>query len=415
MDYKKIFKPETLTKLDKQSAESLKQMLGNKTLLQTMISSQNLIDKITEAEAPYISKLERLAVQIVEELYPIIEQEDIIIDAKIIPLGQVQLPQQGKEEEEEEEEKQIEQIPLESRRRIINAVTQGAAIRGAFAFYLFKENLDKLDKSLVDNYNEILKNSFGIYDDDNAIAMMLALLAQNKKIAGGSSEVEFEEEEESPFIIIKARAINFPMLVHEIVKGLFEIVSLQGFKGDKQQNQQVVDKVDTLSNEPYDLKYGKFIYDALRNVGYKNGADNKIIPYFFSEVYKLDNEPFVDFIEKAIMDELNNQQINWVKNTIKDIQTDLNYDKMGIDEIKVAEPLSAQKVIHLYNNNKTKLSKNNLFRKHLFHLSHKYPESRKKTLDINKLISILSQEDLRKLYYNIIIVIGGGSLQNNYI
>ena len=37
--------------------------------------------------------------------------------------------------------------------------------------------------------------------------------------------------------MIKAKAICFPMLVHEIVKGLYEIVGTEGFGADKEKNQ----------------------------------------------------------------------------------------------------------------------------------------------------------------------------------
>ena len=89
-----------------------------------------------------------------------------------------------------------EQISPEGRRRIINGISQGAALRGAFSFYLFKDYLDAIDPSLIDKYNQIMKNSFGVYDDDNAIAMMLSALAQGVNTAGGSSKVIINEFQE---------------------------------------------------------------------------------------------------------------------------------------------------------------------------------------------------------------------------
>jgi hypothetical protein len=128
------------------------------------------------------------------------------------------------------------------------------------------------------------------------------------------------------------------MLVHEIVKGLFELISLQGFKGSKEQNQQVADKVDILKNEPYDLKYGKFIYDALRNVAINNNAEPRTIPYFFAEVYKMDDEEFIEFVENSILDKLTSEQQRWAKITIREIEDDLKADSTGLDEIKVQKP-----------------------------------------------------------------------------
>jgi len=105
-----------------------------------------------------------------------------------------------------------EAISPESRRRIINAITQGAALRGTFAFYLFKEHLDELDPTLVEKYNQIMKNSFGIYDDENAIAMMLAALAQGHKDAGGSSKViinEIKVVNPTQFVNYREASLNY--------------------------------------------------------------------------------------------------------------------------------------------------------------------------------------------------------------
>ena len=67
--------------------------------------------------------------------------------------------------------------------------------------------------SMLARYNELMKSVFGIYDDENAIAQMLALLAQGQKLQGGESEAYYDEETET--LVINATAICFPMLVHE--------------------------------------------------------------------------------------------------------------------------------------------------------------------------------------------------------
>jgi hypothetical protein len=146
----------------------------------------------------------------------------------------------------------------------------------------------------------------------------------------------FESEQSN--ITIQARAINFPMLVHELIKGLYELISLQGFKGDKATNQAVVNKVDLLKHEPEDIKYGKFIYDALNDVfASSKYNDPRIREFFFTDVYKLDDNDFLEFIENAINENLTSEQKRWVENTLKSIENDLksdDYNKTGMDENK---------------------------------------------------------------------------------
>jgi len=327
VEYEKIFKPETMAALKGKSGESLRQMLGDKTLMQTMMRSQQLLTDIISAEDGYRDALEGIAVDMVTQAYPIIEYANIRIDAKIVTMGDMNISNDP--DEVPAEDASTPEAVL-AKRRIINGITQGASIRGAFAFYLFREYLDVLDENLVDKYAEILKLSFGIYDDENAIAMLLAMMAQNNNQQGGESEMVYDEEEQQ--FVIKAKAICFPMLVHEIVKGLYEIVGTQGFGQDPEQNKAIIGKVDKLSNEPRDLQYGKFIYDELNNLFVEsNIEDLRVRELFFSEVYKLEEEEFVEFIENLINKSLTSTQKQWATNEMRDIEKDLKKDDTGLE------------------------------------------------------------------------------------
>jgi len=341
VDYEKIFSAKTMTSLKGKSGESLRQMLGNKSLMQTMMRSQALLGEIIEAEDGYRDELEMVAAQMVTDAYPIVDYANIKIDAKIVNMSDLDIPQGGNNEVS------IDNIPAEAekaKRRIINGITQGASIRGAFGFMLFKEYLDQINPELVDKYGEILKLAFGIYDDENAIAMMLAALAQGQKMQGGESEMEYDEENEQ--FIIKARAICFPMLVHEIVKGLYEIVGTEGFGADKAKNQAIVGAVDKLSNEPNDLRFGKFFYDAISKI-YNDSdiEDARVRELFFAEVYKLDENDFFSFVENAINDELTPAQLSWATGTMKDIEKDLKKDDTGLEDLDEAKASGRQAVL----------------------------------------------------------------------
>jgi hypothetical protein len=325
VEYEKIFKPETMALLKGKSGESLRDTLGTKNLQQVVQRSAELVPEIIEAEDGYRDHLELLAADIVTKAYPIIDYANIKIDAKIVTMGDLNIPQEPDEVDVDDTPPEAEQ----AKRRIINGITQGASIRGSFAFLLFRDYLDAFDEDLVAKYNEILKLSFGIYDDENAIAMLLAMIAQQQNMPGGSSEMVYDEDEEQ--FIIKARAICFPMLVHEIVKGLYEIVGTEGFGADKEKNQAIVNTVDKLSNEPNDLRFGKFIYDAISDI-YNDGNvnDPRVRELLFTEIYKLSEEEFIPFIENAVNNTLTPQQKKWASDTMRDIKDDLKKDDTGL-------------------------------------------------------------------------------------
>ena len=333
VEYEKIFSPKTMTALKGKSGESLRSMLGNKDLMQTLMKSQTVLKDIIDAEEGYRDELEMVAAQMVTDAYPIIDYANIRIDGKIVGMGDMDIQSPPPQEDpslpdfgEDDPEK------LKAKRRIINGITQGASIRGAFGFMLFKEYLDDINPALVEKYNEILKMVFGIYDDENAIAMMLAALAQGQKPQGGESEMEFDEE--TGQFVIKAKALCFPMLVHEIVKGLYEIVGTEGFGPDKEKNQAIVGAVDKLSNEPNDLRFGKFLYDAINKIYAESDVeDARVRELFFAALYKLEDDEFFPFVENAINDELTPAQKQWALGEMKDIEKDLRKDDTGLEDL----------------------------------------------------------------------------------
>ena len=333
VEYEKIFSPKTMATLKGKSGQSLKQMLGNKSLMQTLTQSKTILDEIVDAEDGYRDELEMVAAQMVTDAYPIIDYANIKIDAKIVGLDDLDIQMDQNSEDpalpdfgEDDPEK------LKAKRRIINGITQGASIRGAFGFMLFKEYIDDISSELVQKYNEILKLAFGIYDDENAIAMMLAALAQGAKMQGGESEMEYDDE--TGQFVIKAKAICFPMLVHEIVKGLYEIVGTEGFGADKEKNQAIVGAVDKLSNEPNDLRFGKFLYDAISKLYNESDVDDaRVRELFFASLYKLDDNEFIPFIENAVNDELTPAQKQWAIGEMKSIESDLKKDDTGLEDL----------------------------------------------------------------------------------
>lgn len=318
--YRDIFSPETLNRLNQKSADSLQLMVGNRNLMQVMMSSQALLNDIIAAEAPYKSRLENLATSIVKEKYPILDQENISVDARIVGLSDV-------------ERSLDEATPDEKRRRVINAITQGASVISMTElFRIFRNSLDEINPSLYEKYNQIMNDVFGIYDNDDAIALMLAAVASGQKLAGGSSKITISEA-----LGIRARAVCFPMLVHELIKGYYGILGQSGLKGDRETKQATVRAVDKLENEPEDIRYGKFIYKAINNIflAFANTDDSKVQSFFFQDIYKLENNEFFSFIENAINENLTPQQIDWVQDTISSIEDDLradDYEASGINE-----------------------------------------------------------------------------------
>jgi hypothetical protein len=163
--------------------------------------------------------------------------------------------------------------------------------------------------------------------------MMLQMLSQGGgqgATAGGMSQGYFDENADQ--FVVKAEALIFPILVQEIIKGVYEIVAQEGFSRDLETNKKIMKRVDKVPNEPEDIRYGKFIFDAVNNLVADNATnnDNRTREYFLAEVYKLEDVEFLQFVENLINDKLNSTQKSWAVRTIRDIEDDLKRDDTGL-------------------------------------------------------------------------------------
>jgi len=325
VEYKDILKPETLAMLKGKSKQNLQQMLGDRSIMQALRNMKGLAAEIQAAEAGYTDELEMVAKQIVTDAYPIIDYADIQIDAKIVTQGEIKpLENLDSDEEDPAAPDFGDQDPekLKAKRRIINGITQGAALKGTFAFLMFREYLDELDPTLVDKYMAITKAADVPYNDENIIALMMSQIEQGGMEGEGQSEMVYDDET-GKFTII-ARATNFPVLVHEIVKGLYEITGTEGFGRNKEKNQAIVKAVDKAGNEPEDLQLGRYFEEAISDLYNQSKIDDpRVRDFFFAEVYKLDEDTFLSFVENAVNGELDASQKRWATDTMKNIQSEL--------------------------------------------------------------------------------------------
>ena len=102
---------------------------------------------------------------------------------------------------------------------------------------------------------------------------------------------------------------------------------------ERKDSDQIKGKVDKLSNEPEDLRYGKFIYDGLRELFLQTDYNNDLRAreLFLTEVYKLEDKMFFGIIRAVINNKIGPNILSWAQNTVNDILSDLRDD--DVDDI----------------------------------------------------------------------------------
>ena len=254
--------------------------------------------RIFQVEADNKEALEELAVKIVREEMSIPE-DALQFDAKIVGMGEIdtsgmntdseQQQQQNQEQQQDAEEEAMEEFEdfdmEKQKRRFLNQLIQGASKKGHYMFHLVEEELNNMDPNLINLYGVMMSINDLVYwiMPDQTTMMM----AQSGESMAGKEEVD--PETDPPTII--ARGITFPVLVHELIKGVMEVLATQGLPDDPRQAQMVMDSEDTLTSEVWDLRLGPVIWEKLREAyPFDLMQDDKveIQNYLFSEFARMD-------------------------------------------------------------------------------------------------------------------------------
>jgi len=237
-------------------------------------------------------------------------------------------PEDEEEEEEDEEEKDEMEIPsfdiedltkdeifeLEKHKRnIINAIIQGAAKKGHYIFQKpdIKARLDEIDPSLYGDYLGIMAINDFLYF---SMEQMIEMMSQTGQGIAGKVELdnndeegeEGEEGEETPDTVIKAFGLIFPILCHEIIKGLEEAKGRHGLPKDPELAQKVMGQTDVLSNEPMQLRIGPEIVERIRFAlpdSIYEPENKGLINWFHTVLYQIEAQEFLEIIGNAISED----------------------------------------------------------------------------------------------------------------
>jgi hypothetical protein len=263
-------------------------------------------------------------------------------------------PEDEEDDEEEEDEQpgipsfDIEDLTDEEilelekhKRNIINAIIQGAAKKGHYIFQKpeIKSRLDAIDPSLYQDYLGIMAiNDFMYFSMEQMIEMMSQTgqgVAGKVELGDADEDEDGEGGEDQPDTKIMATGLIFPILCHEIIKGLEEAKGRHGYPKDQKLANKVLSQTDTLSNEPMQLRIGPEIVERIRFALPNEIFDpsNKgLINWFHILLYQIEAQEFLDVIGNAISDDKSKVKI--ATNRFKEIVKEAMVMKQEFDDYK---------------------------------------------------------------------------------
>jgi hypothetical protein len=297
-------------------------------IMQALMRTVNLV---VQKEDDYRSELEELAVAIVLDLPEFKDARDAYIDGKLRINAQLlpEMPEQmnaqnmANIEPEEPSEEESSDLGLDvpeikaqfdqevNKRKFINILIQGAAVNKTHAYHLASERLNEIDPDLIRLYGKM--TALG----DLSYWMKPEDVFGGKH--GGQESIEVEQDDDGEDVYtINATAINFPLLIHELTKGLYEVV-FHNVIEDPSTRARVYKDADTLSQEEWGIMKGPAVWMHFNHLVNKIDAA-QYIPRILNHLTSLSADEFAGVV-RSIFSETP-EGLRYLKQTVDDIKAE---------------------------------------------------------------------------------------------
>jgi len=338
----------------KDSVEKVRRYMGNtqviqggNPLMQLMMTVMQSMQQIIGIQMRHKEELEQLAIKLVQEEMGIPEgamqfKAELVMQPMGAAEGMQSEPELPSEEEVEEFMGDMETFNLErSKRRFINSLIQGAAFKGGHMYVLVSNELNDMDPRLLNLYGvsqALMEHAYWIFPDMEGMAG-----------GGGGQMGQSEVDEETDPPTVKAKAVTFPLLVHELVKGVYEIFGTHGLPDDPKQQEMILNAEDTLPAEIWDSRLGPIFWEKFTSTYPMElfDEDKKHIQhYLFMRFSALDAKEFFriaqlimnddpkgrQFIERLVDGIINDLKKQAYKEALPD-EDDDNYDDIDLSDL----------------------------------------------------------------------------------
>lgn len=241
-----------------------------------------------EAEREYKEELQILAVETVLELPEFRVVKEMVNDGLLTIDAQIDTPDlsnavtqnelKSKDGKLTTSEKDTKQLATEfvkpeldpdilAKRSFAKTLTQGNAVNKFYLFHLVEDRLKEINPDLPKMYGIVCAGTQASYYG-------MPMIEMSKIFVDGAAVGSAEVEDDST---IKARGANFPILVHEIVKGIYNWLTYDIATQDE------LDR-ETLDQEVLELMSGEELYNNFRNlIGVK---DQYLIPFIVKDLLR---------------------------------------------------------------------------------------------------------------------------------
>jgi hypothetical protein len=201
------------------------------------------------------------------------------------------------------------------KRRFLNAMTQGAAKKCNHMFHMVDDELTDLDPRLANKYSKMMASADYMY---------YIMPKMENGTNGGVVRVQFPTKD-NPKAVIYAQAMVFPVLIHELVKGVMELLSAHGLPKNKKVGEYVINKADFLAAEPWDMRMGPGLWERFTKM--IEPDDFHLKHHIYSEMAALPVKEFNVKMREVMAGTKEGAKI--IKGIVEDVKSGLNEDEFN--------------------------------------------------------------------------------------
>lgn len=326
-----------------------RQQYGYGPSRQEMMEAMDLINKISRIQRGHEKELEEIGINVLKKHYPILN--DIELDVKIVnPDDEEKMEMAQKMMDDDQEETNFDgnedygpEAPQDeiNKRKIINNLMQGESQNVHSMLFDCKEEVDKISTELINLHMRHLEinKKFDWFDQVSLEEMM-----EQAPQMVNAMETDYEEDEETGDTKpkIKARVLDLVMLIHEVVKGIYELIAAKAIPEDSVMANKILSKTDSLKDEQQDIRYGPYIAADLRNylnehfekimIGYQGDNVKELI---YGELVMLPASEFIDVI-KGMLSNDTTVTLRKIKKIVDDVVNEIDnyYKKSTMSEFE---------------------------------------------------------------------------------
>lgn len=352
---------------------------GNNPNMRLMGMMADAHNRIIQIESGHKDELEQLAIDSVCEYFGIerddvnwnvnlltrndrIDTEDFLRDQpnednpeEVDPEEDEFAPEiQQQQRGEEELFNNLKVLNLErAKERLMNAIVQGGSKTGHYLYHLVSQGLEDITGSdqLINLYGVLMSINDTNYWQlgDDIMDQLQSSVGGKVKVTfpgaeesgmddnyddgeegeeGGSGEEDGEEGGNPSKPTVTVYGINFPVLVHEVFKGILTIYKTWSQTKDKKLYRQVQRLENTMDKEIWDLRLGPAIWNRLRQSIPERvllGDDKRLQSYLYMNIFKMgseDTKKFLVFMKEVLSNSDNGKRL--METMVRSIEEMLN-------------------------------------------------------------------------------------------